>query len=381
MKRTFIIIAVLVILSLVVQLLYKPLVSSDTLVRVRILKDAKELFIAITGYYKILDADTEASIKEGKDLHKTGIVSSIKGLSLDGEDMSVDRIKIMPSGRGYMYINGRSYRGSIDVGKDVNGRLFAINHVDIEWYLKGVLNNEVSHWWPMEALKAQAITARTYALYQMSTRAKKDYDLTNDAYSQVYGGKSSEKWKTSRAVDLTKGKVLMFEDNIFPTYYHAACGGGTEDASNIWDIDIRPLEGPECRFCRYSPHYIWYRKVPLSRIEASLKLAGYDLNGIEDIKVHTKTSTGRIKELMIISDKKKEIIPAGDFRIAVGPNMIRSTKFEIKKAPPADVFFEGHGWGHGVGMCQWGAFFLSLKRYSAREILRYYYPGSEIKHI
>ena len=95
-----------------------------------------------------------------------------------------------------------------------------VNELDPENYLRGILCNEIAPWWPLDALKAQAVVARTYALYQRQFTKNKDFDLTNDIYSQVYGGKTSEKWRSNRAVDLTRGEILTFKGNLFPAYYH-----------------------------------------------------------------------------------------------------------------------------------------------------------------
>ncbi|MBL7068730.1 MAG: SpoIID/LytB domain-containing protein [Candidatus Omnitrophica bacterium] len=391
LQRTAYTIIALLIAAIVIAV--QPPVSSskskDNILRVCVLKDSKSLTLTIKGSYKIFTLNTNELIDKGKNLKMASVLPLESGLSISGKPLKIYGIKIMPKRDTSVSIGKRTFRGNIDIIRTKNKRLLVINQVDLEDYLKGVLYHEVSHWWPIETLKAQAIAARAYALYQKSVRRESDYDLTSDIYSQVYGGRGSEKIRTNRAVDLTRGKVLTYRDKIFPTYYHATCGGRTEDASNLWDLNLPPLKGVRCSFCRFSPHYNWEYEILLSQLERELNLAGYDLKGLIDVKIKKRRPSKRVKDLVFISDGKEMIIPAKDFRLAIGPNRVRSTNFALKVLPLPRVkrgkndraFFKGYGWGHGAGMCQWGAFFLGLKRYKAEGILRYYYPGTRISNI
>jgi len=352
---------------------------NDTILRVCVLKGAKELSLTIKGHYKILALKTNEVMDKGNNLKRAEVLPSQSGLLISNRAFNVYGIKIVPRRDASVYIGKRAFRGNLDIIRTKEKKLLAINHVDLEDYLKGVLYHEVSHWWPIETLKAQAIAARTYALYQKSIRQDKDFDLTNDIYSQVYGGRQSERMKTNKAIKLTRGKVLTFKGDIFPTYYHATCGGYTEDASNLWNINLNSLKGRRCDFCKHSPHYKWRYKIAISEVERKLGLAGYSVTGLKGIRLHGKTSSGRVRELRLISDKEL-LIPAKNFRLIIGPNLMRSTNFKLKTKGNNFLFY-GLGWGHGVGMCQWGAFFLGLKRYKADHILRYYYPGTRIVRI
>jgi stage II sporulation protein D len=250
----------------------------------------------------------------------------------------------------------------------------------VDEYVSGVLYHEVAPWWPMEALRAQAIVARTFALYQAKVNAHKDYDLVSTAYSQVYGGRTSERGRTSKAVRLTKNKVLTYKNKIFPTFYHATCAGHTENAANLWNINIPPLRGRECRFCQRSPHFKWKKNISLKGIEEALEKANFKVGLIKSIKVLDRDISKRITDLEITSTRGRIKVDANHFRLAVGPNLIKSTNFtvEIKRR---EAYFSGLGWGHGVGMCQWGAFFMAKKRFNAEQILGYYYPESRLRNI
>ena len=230
----------------------------------------------------------------------------------------------------------------------------------------------------MEALKAQAIAARTFALYQAGENKDKPYDLRNDIYSQVYGGRTSEKWSTNRAVDLTKGEVLTYKGEIIPAYFHATCAGMTAGAEELWKIDVPSLAGlVRCNYCRISPHYYWHARIPLSDIEEKLSESGRPVGQILKIKVISKTPSGRVGSLQIVGTVGEAVIAAKDFRIWIGGDKMRSTLFTVELREDA-AEFSGKGWGHGVGLCQWGALGQALLGRSHAEILKFYYPGSEI---
>ena len=230
----------------------------------------------------------------------------------------------------------------------------------------------------MEVLKAQAIAARTFALYQIRQNKAQAYDLRNDIYSQVYGGRESEKWSTTVAVDRTKGEVLVYKDDIFPTYYHATCGGYTEDASNLWNVDLAPLKGVSCSFCSDSPHYRWTKAISLRTLEKKLKEGGYKIGKTSFVTILSKNRSGRVDKIEIKDDSGAAVVLTGkDFRQMLGPNDVSSTNFNASIRLGL-LFLDGIGWGHGVGMCQWGAYGMARKGKKCDEILKYYYPGAEI---
>ena len=289
-----------------------------------------------------------------------------------------DGIKIIPRRDASIYIDGRRYSGEIDIKRRSNDAIVAINIVDLERYIKGVLYHEVSHRWPIETLKAQAVAARTYALYRMQVNKDADYDVTSDIYSQVYGGKSSERYRTNIAVNRTKDLVMTYNGKILPAYYHATCGGMTENAGALWEHAIPPLRGVRCPFCRQSPHFQWKKNFRLKDIQDKLNARGYDIGLIKTIEVIERNPSGRITTLRITARDGKTITIAGkDFRDIIGPNIIKSNNYEVvMQGYYMDLL--GKGWGHGVGMCQWGAYFMAQQRYRYDAILQYYYPGMAI---
>jgi len=336
-------------------------------VRIRIISGAKDVNVSVKSPYRISDLTSGEVLNSGK---------ASQNLFVSPESISDEGIKISTDRPSYIYVNGRQFRGIIDIIKDQNNKVSVVNHVDLEEYLYGVLYHEVNHNWPMEALKAQAIAARTYALYQKLISGDRFYDLTADIYSQVYGGRTSEKRRVTRAVDLTRGTVLTYRGKVFPSYFHATCGGSTTDSSTLWNVDIPVLRGRPCNFCDISPHYNWHKELTVDHLESAFKKAGYEIP-ILSIEILERDSSGRILSLLVKGKGKDIRLTGNKFRLIVGPNVIRSSNFEVDMRGKY-VTFRGKGWGHGVGMCQWGAFNMSTQGWKAEDILQYYYPGSEI---
>jgi len=351
--------------------------GSPVRVRVAVVKGADSAKIFIAGNFRIVDCTSKAVLMEEKYLPETDLAATETGFKLDGKEIIGSAVSVEPVGGARIYINERVFRGGITVLRDER-KLTVVNAVDLEEYLYGVMRNEVSTWWPMEALKAQAIAARTYAMNQINESKRKYYDVTADVGSQVYGGIFSEKWRTNRAVDETKDKVLTYNGAIFPAFFHATCGGSTFDAAYLWNIDLPPLKGVKCRWCRKSPHFYWERWVPVREVEAKLAAAGYPVDDIIGFAATKRDPfSARILELKVKGSKGEAAILAKDFRRIIGSDIVRSTSFKVTLVGDY-VAFEGLGWGHGVGLCQWGAYYMSRAGKKAAEILEYYYPGSKV---
>lgn len=348
-------------------------------VRVAILQNVDSLSLKVSGFYEIKDPVSGRVIAKGKNLKST--VTGYKGgILLAGINFNSGNILISTNGEEPVIINGRIFRGAMQFLKDKEDKLLAINRLELEDYIKGILYHEASHYWPMQALCAQAIVCRTYTVYQCLANKAQEYDLTNDVYSQVYGGQTSERYRTSLAVDQTRGIILTFKGRAISAYYHATCAGHTEDASLLWNINIPPLKGVACGFCKESPHFNWHYVVGSAELQEQLSKAGFKAAGIKSIAILGRDKSGRITDLKIVSAGGEFKIPAKVFRNIIGPDLIRSTNFTVSIAND-DLVFEGLGWGHGVGMCQWGAYFMARKGSSWRQILKFYYPESQISSI
>ncbi len=345
-------------------------------VRVAVAHDAPALTVSVLGDYEIVSLPVYAPLKEGKGMSDARITPSHSGIVLDGEELMFYGIRIRSVEGGEITVNNRTFRGEMDILRTEKMSLMAINHIDIEDYVKGVLYHEVSHWWPMEALKAQAIASRTFAVYKTQEQKESEYDLRSDVFSQVYGGHTSETYRTSRAVDETRDKILIYRNRVLPAYFHATCGGHTEDASELWKTECGALHGRPCRYCEVSPHYRWTGTITAEEAELRLRKAGYTIRHILSFATRGLTDSGRVKEVLIKDELGVEKISAPVFRLALGPDIIRSTAFSVSVSNDGFVF-SGKGWGHGVGMCQWGAYGMASRGLDAVDILRFYYPGAK----
>lgn len=348
------------------------------MIRVAIVRDARELNLSIDGPYNFIDMETGKVIGTGHRIIKARVRLLDKGIFMGMSVYPAKRLLIRPTKDSFVKINNHDFRGEVLLMRTPNNRLTAINSIDIEDYIKGVLYHEVSHHWPMEALKAQAVATRTYALYKMEGSHHSDYDVTNDIYSQVYGGKDSERYRTGLAVDRTSNQVLTYQGKILPAYFHATCAGMTEDAKELWNTDIPPLRGVPCMFCQDSPHLHWKRNFRLRDIQLALNKHDYKIGLIKDIAIVDRDRSERIRNLKITDRQGNSITISGkDFRDIIGPNDVRSNNYEIAMQGYY-VTLNGKGWGHGVGMCQWGARGMANQQFNYKQILAYYYPGSEL---
>ena len=275
--------------------------------------------------------------------------------------------------------NQNTYTGRFYVVPVSNNKFNLVEHVALENYLYGVLPYEMSPSWPLEALKAQAVAARTYTLKTLENVKTKTFDLYSDVRSQMYKGTGKRYDNVTKAVDQTRGEVLMYNKKLFFTYYHGNCGGGTDDVKS-WNFkvsSIKPLSGTSCKFDSHSKSYEWTMNVPREKVESYLRKAG--LNGtVKTIKPSSKTSTGRAIHLIVHTSKGAKTVPCGEFRLATG---IRSCKLTHIKVNGHQVRFEGRGYGHGIGMCQDGANGMAKEKHSYKEILKHYYPGSTLTKI
>jgi stage II sporulation protein D len=345
-------------------------------VRVAIVRDSREVDLAIHGSYRLRDMSSGKVVGQGTYLFQSKVRLLDRGILMGLNVYPSKRLIIEPARDASIIIDERPFRGEVTFIRTPDNHITVVNDINVEDYIKGVLFHEVSHHWPMEALKAQAVAARTYALYSINS-ADKPYDVTNDIYSQVYGGRSSERYRTDLAVDYTKGQVLTYNNQIVPAYFHATCAGMTEDARELWNVpDIPPLRGVPCPFCQNSPHFHWKKNFRLRDIQNALDLHGYKVGSIQDISIVDRDRSERIEHLKILQKNGQELIIKGkDFRDLMGPNVLMSNNYEIvMQGNYVDI--TGKGWGHGVGMCQWGALGMARQQFNYKQILSYYYPQS-----
>ncbi len=276
---------------------------------------------------------------------------------------------------GFLSVNGRPYRGLIEIRRSAPGRLTVINELDLESYLYGVVRSEMNPSWPPEALRAQAIAARSLALYSAGRFAAEGYDVRATTESQVYGGVAAEDPRTSAAVDATRGVVLLYDGRVVFAPYHTDSGGATESSEFVWGGMLPHLRGVADPHSREAPNHEWTLRVGLPTIEARASRTGRPLPGLQRLDVAATSPSGRVAMLRAHTTSGTVEFRGTDFRGLIGSSALRSTLFVMRQAGDGGVQFSGRGFGHGVGMSQWGARSLALAGRGHAEILRYYYTG------
>ncbi len=285
---------------------------------------------------------------------------------------------------GFLRANGQPYRGSMEVRRTHGGRLTAINELDLERYLYGLIKAEINPQWPLEAVKAQAVAARTLALQNLAELrgkfASEGYTLRATTDSQVYLGVAGEDPGALAAVDATRGIVMTFRGQPIFAAYHSNSGGHTEDIENVWGTPHPYLRGVPDPLALDAPGGQWTARISLASVEAALRRGGVSMTGIVAITPARVTPWGRLVTVRLSDEAgRTHEIGANQFRLLVGPGLIRSTMFVVNREG-ADVAFVGRGSGHGVGLNQWGARALALRGHTFEQILSYYYTGIAFEH-
>ena len=276
------------------------------------------------------------------------------------------RFRSGDDGSGVISVNGTRVKGDVVV---VFGKLqlAAVNVLGLEDYLVGVIGSEMPKSFPTEALKAQAIAARTYALNKKLEQYGQPYHLGSSVISQVYKGLDVEDPRTREAVESTRGLVMTWQLQPIEAYFHASCGGRTETGLDALGRDLPYLQAVDCP-CGKLPTSHW----TLSLKQADLKTLGAVKGSA--IKVQGRSSTGRARRVEVGARS----IDAVTFRERIGYMKLKSLSFEIEKSRDGWTV-EGTGFGHGAGMCQWGARVYAEKGWDYRKILQHYYPGVELQ--
>ena len=325
---------------------------------------------------------------------------------------AVSLVQLLGPTRHYDGKPDRPYRGAMEVLAGADG-LTVVNVVEVEDYLKGVVSSEMHCTFPLEALKAQAIAARTYALKHVGRFAGQGFDLDDTARSQVYGGYLSEYPRTTQAVSETAGKVLMFDNQLIDAVYSSTCGGYTESAAEAWgrkipylssvpDYDgtpegIAPHPTDEAGWAAYckswhdlnclQPKFArpevfrWVRALTRKDLEAALP-ADAQVGTVMNITPLHRGASGRITSLRIDGSNRSVTLQT-ELTIRHALGNLRSSAFTVDiyrddAGKPVVFLIWGAGWGHGLGMCQVGAVGLALQGWTYDAILTHYYQGAVI---
>jgi stage II sporulation protein D len=319
-----------------------------------------------TGALKDLNGQSLGTTAAGQSL-----VVEAQGGRVKAGDRSSSAFWVEPSSGGYVFIGDRWYRGRVLVIPGGNG-LTAINYVDLEHYLYSVVGSEMPTSWPIEALKAQSVAARSYVLYHRQRSRNPNFDVGSTTAWQVYGGLEQEAASTQTAVEGTRGQVLTYNGQVIEAVFHSASGGHTENVEDIWSQPIPYLRAVQ-DFDAGSPVYQW--DVNFSLREFGQRIPGIG-NLVAAVPVRT-TPRGRIVEMRLEGDAGSRVVSGNDLRRALN---LRSTLFSVAIAG-TQVQISGRGFGHGVGLSQWGAHNLAQQGYTYQQILGHYYQGVQLSQI
>lgn len=305
-----------------------------------------------------------------------------QGISVGGKEVLGEPIRLECRSI-YFRANERQYRGLVSIYRD-GDRLLAVNSIELEDYLVGLINHEVSSAWAIEAVKAQAVVARTYALYQSSNSRDPRYDLESTVDDQVYSGSQAEDYRSSLAVRETSGEVLVDGNgNVVQAFYSSNCGGITELPQNVWGTSTPIAASVKDPWCARAPNSSWSWAIDARELGARLKEAGYAGGAVRSVSVLKESPAKRALRLRIESAGGRIEIGGNELRRALGYSNLKSAQFDVQRvnAGNADLgwstqfLFTGRGAGHGVGLCQWGAKGMADGGYDYRQVLGHYYPG------
>jgi len=337
---------------------------------------------------------------------RNGIVLGQK--SRETLETGLSRVSFSPENNdSYLHLNGRPYHGAIEIIAVTRGTkeepsplLMVLNIVHVEDYLKGVVPAEIGRLpeEEIEAVKAQAVAARTYAFSRLGQYEKWGYDLESTVEDQVYYGAEREDPVADAAIKSTMGLVLMKNGKPIDAYYHANCGGRTEYIERVWDKPPEPYLVPvKDDYCQWAKSYRWEETWHRADLEANLAsyldtLAAFPeagLGELVDLAVKERSPSERVETLEVVTEFATYEIEKDKVRWALrrstDPSLIlRSTLFDLEIERDADNSIEqvtarGLGTGHGVGMCQTGAIGMARQGFSFDEILMHYYTGVELR--
>lgn len=350
-------------------------------VRVRLMNDVAQVKVAATVSPVLQTPSTPAAIVEFPPGGVPVSVTRDGGWQVGELTLGPGELTIEPAADGSVSIDGHAYRGRYRLVAQAGGKFDVINDVDVESYLKGVLAREMMPEFHIEAYKAQAIVARTYALYESRTATPgRPWDLLPDQRSQVYGGISAESVKSVTATDATRGVVVASgppgQEKIFKAYFSSCCGGATQSCADAFgDPSIEALSdqyiGPRCDVGagKYHAKFHWgpivIRKDELTRrfrqFGRSRNRAEQNMQAIERIDIYRLNGSGRPVQFTVTDARGAHYLLNGeDLRIAVNTDgaegtTLFSSYFNPVNEPTTIRFENGHGFGHGVGLCQWCA--------------------------
>ncbi len=375
------------------------------MVRIGLLVNRDTASITGTGGFNVVDQSSGEVIGTTSSGHMWKMQAKGAWIDVSSPDgnaqgLYTGPIQVSPLTReGRLKVSEREYRGTMEVVSNSKGKLTVVNILDLENYLRGVVPPEIGNLKEdrIEALKAQAVAARTYTVANLGRRKSLGFDFYGSVIDQVYRGYSVEWPLADKAISETRGMIATYEGKPVSSFYSSTCGGTTESIENAWGgspvpylRSVRDRDGISGDFCRHSPVYEWrveWKKETLENILAA-NLPGMDQRktgefSLRGIDIKQRSPSGRVQLLEIKSNHGTATLRGDRIRSALrrpvrGQPMLRSTKFNLKFRRDI-IVAEGGGYGHGIGMCQMGAIGMAGQGYKYDQILKHYYRGVALK--
>lgn len=414
-------------------------------IRVGIWSDQVSIMVSADSDFALADAKTNRRLGGFSAKEKVNVTAKNGRILLNGKPVAAEAVKVLLSaktGEHYIEINRKRYRGAVGIHRTAEKQgLTVVNTLPLEQYLNGVVPEEMPAEWPMEAVKAQAVAARTFALHHLNKHSEDGYDVCATTHCQVYGGQNSETVQTTKAVADTYGQVLLANGKPIEAIFHSSAGGTfTEDSENVWGTSL-PYLRSVADYDQQSPYVHWQKEITPQDLDQALTRAGYTIGpviaielsplGKAPVKAKDRGVSGRVKTIGFIGTKGRAEFSGNQARAILA---LSSTLFDIKSTVPGpkgidvkitdrygdretkviDVnvpprqekglltdkeniirisgrknevwLFSGAGSGHGVGLSQWGA--KSMAEQAPKEdvtyfkqILKHYYQSTEVKKV
>ncbi|MGA9838440.1 MAG: SpoIID/LytB domain-containing protein [Gemmatimonadaceae bacterium] len=386
-----------------------PVADPEHIIHVALFTGASSVRVSATGPWQWYEGDGRTFLARGQANepwrveHNGGDVRAVQSDGMPTAWKPRALVARADDSTAYMLVDGKRYRGELRLEGSDTG-LVVIETVGVEEYLRGVVPLELGDRAPGDsaALQAQAVTARSYAYTHLEEPASSDYDLTAGVLDQVYGGVDAETDVGNAAVTATAGIVVIYGGRVVNAPYSSTCGGETAAPSEVWHSPDEPylrpvsdrIPGTDRYYCDIAPRFKWTRTLSASDLNAAVarylsayaSVPGGDPGLVRDVWVINRTPSGRVGQLRVQTTLGSYILRGNDMRYVlrnVGGEILNSTYFSVAterttSGALARLVLDGRGYGHGVGMCQWGAIGRARAGQDFRTILRTYYPGTAL---
>jgi stage II sporulation protein D len=388
----------------------QPLGAQGRVVRIALATSATKVTISSTGAWRLFDSGGASTLvrADGGELwtvqNRDGMLRAVNDDGTVTPNRDAPFVARAASRGAVLTVNGVHYRGEVWVlPAPDGGSLTVVNRLYLEDYLRGVVPMEIGHRTAdeREAVAAQAIAARSYAYTHIAADSR-PYDMRSTVVDQVYGGADAETPLGDTAVAETRGLVLTYRGVVVNAPYHSACGGHTAAASEVWRSPDEPylvsvsdrIPGTDRFYCDIAPRFRWERTFTRAALRALLDRYLKDYTTVSSrgpgapraLDVLSRTPSGRVRALEIVTDRGHYTVRMDNIRFvlrAPDGEILNSTAFTVENERDANgdlsrVIVRGDGYGHGVGMCQWGAIGRARAGQDYRTILRAYYPGTTV---